>query len=72
MKKSFIINVPHNKHGYSFAVKTTADEDDVIDLAKAKDLFEDEDDANYANVEELDEEYDAVAFPEENRTDLDA
>ena len=59
MKKIYSVNVPgHN--GYSFAVKGEGlQEDEVIDVALEQDLFEDEDDADYAIVEDItDSEYD--------------
>lgn len=56
--KKFIINVPHTKYGYSFAVITSLEEDEVIDAALKKELFEMPEDAEYANIEEFDEEFD--------------
>ena len=56
--KKFIINVPHTKYGYSFAVITNLEEDEVIDEALKKELFDLPEDAEYANIEEFDEEFD--------------
>lgn len=55
MAKYFLINVPLQKNGYSIPIKTTddVDEDSVIDLAIKHDMFECEEDADYADVEDV-------------------
>ena len=56
MKKNYwIVNVPLIRDGYSFMVYCEADnEDEVInELASHKDLFQDEEDYNYINIEEV-------------------
>ena len=50
--KHFIINVPGN-HGYSFMVCGDFNEDEAIDLALKAGLFEDDEDADYAFVDNL-------------------
>lgn len=53
-----LVNVPAKKHGYTFCVCTEYTEneaEEVINACKAKDLFNDEEDAFYADVVEADE-----------------
>ncbi len=59
MKKIYSVNVT-GPCGYSFAVAGKGlNEEDVIDVALENDLFSDEEDANYAIVEDItDSEYD--------------
>ena len=59
MKKIYSVNVT-GPCGYSFAVAGEGlEEDDVIDVALENDLFSDEEDSDYAVVEDItDSEYD--------------
>ena len=52
------------KHGYSFMVSSNdvLDEGEVLDLAVAKGLFQDEIDADYAVVDDLVSDYDIENF----------
>jgi hypothetical protein len=61
MAKYFLINVP-GKRGYSIPIKATDDEDEdsVIDLAINHDMFECEEDAEYALVEEVTDDAHAI------------
>lgn len=60
-KKYFLINVTGH-HGYSFMVLCGAkDEDEAIELAAEENLFEDEEDVEYATCEEA-SEYDIIHF----------
>lgn len=64
MKKNiWTINVPGN-NGYSFAVRTEEDEEGYVLMKALKvGLFEDNNDANYAVVEDItDSPYDIAAF----------
>lgn len=57
--KQYIISVPHVKYGYSIGVETLKySEDEVLDRVNELGLFEDVEDINYAQVEEMDEEFD--------------
>lgn len=65
--KYYLINVP-GKHGYSIPVKsenidfdTFNGEAEIIDAAVAKGLFYDNEEADYANVEEM-TDYDVEHF----------
>lgn len=53
----WIVNVPHRKHGYSFAVYVDYDscEEDIIDMCIQNDMFEDATDADFANAEQMTE-----------------
>ena len=60
----FIINVP-GKHGYSFMVcGEFNNEDDAIEHAASAGLFEDEMDIDYAEADDLVDEYDIKSFKE--------
>ena len=65
MEKKFYykIDVP-GKHGYSFMVFSTdeLDEGEVIDMALRNGLFDDEEDADYAIVDDLVSDYDIKSF----------
>lgn len=52
------------KHGYSFMVSSNdvLDEGEVLAKALAKELFQDENDANYAVVDSLISDYDIENF----------
>ena len=52
------------KHGYSFMVSSNdvLDENEVLDLALAKGLFQDEIDAEYAIVDDLVSEHEIEVF----------
>ena len=51
----YLVNVP-GKHGYSFMVKTALeDESDILTKCSEKELFNDDEDVNYASVSEADE-----------------
>lgn len=52
------------KHGYSFMVSSNdvLDEDEVLAKVLAKELFQDENDANYAVVDSLISDYDIENF----------
>ena len=52
------------KHGYSFMVSSNdvLDENEVLDLALAKGLFQDEIDAEYAVVDDLVSEHEIEVF----------
>lgn len=52
------------KHGYSFMVSSNdvLDEGEVLDKVLAKELFQDENDANYAVVDSLISDYDIENF----------
>ena len=55
------MNVP-GKYGYSFMVNTALeDESDILTKCSEKELFNDDEDANYASVSEADE-YDQEFF----------
>ena len=62
MAKYFLINVPLRKNGYSIPVKTTdgEDEDSVIELACDHNLFECEEDADYAFAEEVTDDTETI------------
>lgn len=53
----WVINVPHNKYGYSFAVCADEDacESDIINMCLQNDMFEEKIDAEYAEIEKMDE-----------------
>ena len=54
-EKFYLVNVP-GKHGYSFMVNTALeDESDILTKCSEKELFNDEEDVNYASVSEADE-----------------
>ena len=56
--KVYSVNVL-GKHGYSFAVKCDCTEDEVVNLALINGLFDDDEDAYCAIVEDItDSEYD--------------
>ena len=65
MDKKFYykIDVP-GRHGYSFMVFSTdeLDEGEVIDMALRNGLFDDEEDADYAIVDDLVSDYDIKSF----------
>lgn len=62
-EKFYLVNVP-GKHGYSFMVKTSLeDESDILEKCSEKELFNDDEDVNYASVSEADE-YDQEFFKE--------
>ena len=65
MEKKFYykIDVP-GKHGYSFMVFSTdeLDEGEVIDMALRNGLFDDEEDADYAIVDDLVSNYEIEHF----------
>lgn len=64
----YLVNVP-GKHGYSFMVKTTLeDEFDILEKCSELDLFNDEDDVTYASVSEADK-YAQELFKEFNYLD---
>ena len=66
--KFYLVNVP-GQHGYSFMVKTVLeDESDILTKCFEMNLFNDEDDVNYASVSEADE-YDQEHFNEFNCLD---
>lgn len=52
------------KNGYSFMISTTQElmEDEVISVSQDYDLFIDEEDVNYAVVDDLVTDYDIKAF----------
>ena len=53
-EKFYLVNVP-GKHGYSFMVNTALeDELDILTKCSEKELFNDEEDVNYASVSEAD------------------
>lgn len=65
MEKKFYYKIDvAGRHGYSFMVFSTdeLDEGEVLDKALAKGLFEDDDDADYAIVDDLVSEYDITHF----------
>ena len=67
-EKFYLVNVP-GQHGYSFMVKTVMeDESDILTKCFEMNLFNDEDDVNYASVSEADE-YDQEHFKEFNYLD---
>lgn len=67
-RKFYLVNVP-GQHGYSFMVKTVLeDELDILTKCFEMNLFNDEDDVNYASVSEADE-YDQEHFKEFNYLD---
>ena len=53
----WIVNVPHHKYGYSFAVYVNYDscEEDIIDMCVKDYMFRNSDDAEYANAEQMTE-----------------
>ena len=54
-EKFYLVNVP-GKYGYSFMVNTALeDELDILTKCSEKELFNDEEDVNYASVSEADE-----------------
>ena len=65
MEKKFYykIDVP-GKHGYSFMVSSNdmLDEGEVLDKALAKGLFDDDEEADYAIVDDWVSEYDIESF----------
>lgn len=64
MKKNYLLVNVFGKHGYSFMVYgpyTENEESKVIDICLEKDLFQDEEDAECANVVQADEN-DVKAF----------
>jgi uncharacterized protein YneR len=62
LENCFVVNVPHNKHGYSIGVCAEGyDEYSVIDLCLERGFFVDEEDADYAYAEEM-TEYDYEHF----------
>ena len=64
-KKYWLINVS-GKHGYSMMVYCEAeDEDEAVEMAADANLFNDEEDAEYAYAEEA-SEYDIKHFTEFN------
>lgn len=52
-----VINVPHNKHGYLFAVsvKNECTENEILNMCLEKGLFEENIDAEYADIEPMTE-----------------
>ena len=67
-EKFYLVNVP-GKYGYSFMVNTALeDESDILTKCFEMNLFNDEDDVNYASVSEADE-YDQEHFKEFNYLD---
>ncbi len=64
MKKNYLLVNVFGKHGYSFMVYgayTENDESEVIDICLEKELFQDSEDAEYANVVAADDN-DVKAF----------
>lgn len=60
-EKFYLVNVP-GKYGYSFMVNTALeDESDILTKCSEKELFNDDEDVNYASVSEADE-YDQEIF----------
>ena len=57
----YLVNV-RGRHGYSFMVNTALeDESDILTKCSEKELFNDDEDVNYASVSEADE-YDQEFF----------
>ena len=64
----YLVNVP-GKYGYSFMVNTALeDESDILTKCSEKELFNDDEDVNYASVSEADK-YDREHFKEFNYLD---
>lgn len=57
IKGCWVINVPHNKYGYSFAVsvKNECTENEILNICLEKGLFEENIDAEYADIEPMTE-----------------
>ena len=65
MEKKFYYKIDvAGQHGYSFMVFSTDELNDceVIDIAQQNGLFEDDDDADYAIVDDLVSDYDIEHF----------
>lgn len=65
MEKKFYYKIDVlGKHGYSFMVTSNdvLDEGEVIDIALRNGLFDDDDDADYAIVDDLVSDYDIKSF----------
>lgn len=65
MEKKFYYKIDvAGRHGYSFMVFSTdeLDECEVIDIALRNGLFDDDDDADYAIVDDLVSDYDIKSF----------